>query len=325
MVLVSTLSIPRVSLELSSSGTELITEHYILADDSWKYDVIPEIYNGKNVADFIDPDIEAKLEALEREEEALAEQGFYASDDEEIVSSTLLVVGIKLTFRSIPRRKNSEMPLPRSTSVNLKSRRSPRKRTSYRTDLSFPERRSLSPYLVLPRVCVMPATTLPLSRNVPHDSWLKRRPNGKLPTNGTRLLTKLPRLQEIWMSTWTMEYPPPHRPELQRANEEVLSTVHPDPIDNLSVWLQGSRILLLSNFENSLSENQTGWQRLQSQIDMYPSRDRNGCWLERERVERRTEDSLVNGVLISSFWCILGSFTTCMACMYTLRCAQGLA
>jgi hypothetical protein len=190
------------------------------------------------------------------------------------------------------------MPLPRSTSVNLKSRRSLRKRTSCRTDPSFPERRSLSPYLVLPKVCVMPATTLPLSRSVPHDSWLKRRPNGKLPTNGTRLLTKLPRQLEIWMSTWTMEFPPPHQPELQRANEEVLSTVHPDPIDNLSVWLQGNRISLPSNFENSLSENQTGWQRLQSQIDMYPSRDRNGCWLERERVERQTEDSWSMGIYI---------------------------
>lgn len=59
--------------------------HYVLADDSWKYDVMPEFYNGKNVADFVDPDIEAKLEALEREEDALAEQGFYASDEEGMV------------------------------------------------------------------------------------------------------------------------------------------------------------------------------------------------------------------------------------------------
>lgn len=57
----------------------------MLADDSWKYDMMPEFYNGKNVADFIDPDIEAKLEALEREEDGLAEQGFYASDPEEMV------------------------------------------------------------------------------------------------------------------------------------------------------------------------------------------------------------------------------------------------
>ena len=53
---------------------------------------MPEIYNGKNIADFIDPDIEAKLEALEREEDALAEQGFYASDEEEIVSWTSAVI-----------------------------------------------------------------------------------------------------------------------------------------------------------------------------------------------------------------------------------------
>lgn len=38
---------------------------------------MPEIMEGKNVADFIDPDIEEKLEALEREEERLAAEGFY--------------------------------------------------------------------------------------------------------------------------------------------------------------------------------------------------------------------------------------------------------
>ena len=46
---------------------------------------MPEFHNGKNVADFVDPDIEAKLDALEREEEALEAQGFYASDEEEMV------------------------------------------------------------------------------------------------------------------------------------------------------------------------------------------------------------------------------------------------
>lgn len=37
--------------------------------DEWKYDVIPEIYNGKNIADYIDVDIEAKLQKLEEEED----------------------------------------------------------------------------------------------------------------------------------------------------------------------------------------------------------------------------------------------------------------
>ncbi|SBT38744.1 nucleolar GTP-binding protein 1, putative [Plasmodium ovale wallikeri] len=36
-----------------------------------KYDVIPEIYNGKNICDFVDVDIEQKLIELEKEEEAL--------------------------------------------------------------------------------------------------------------------------------------------------------------------------------------------------------------------------------------------------------------
>ena len=57
---------------------------YLLKDDSWKYDKIPEISNGKNVADYIDPDIEAKLEALEQEEARLEEKGFYQSEEEDI-------------------------------------------------------------------------------------------------------------------------------------------------------------------------------------------------------------------------------------------------
>ena len=61
-------------------------ENYILANDLWKNDIMPEFYNGKNVADFVDPEIEAKLEALEREEDALEADGFYASDDEEMAS-----------------------------------------------------------------------------------------------------------------------------------------------------------------------------------------------------------------------------------------------
>jgi nucleolar GTP-binding protein len=35
----------------------LCTEHYLLPNADEKYDVIPEIWQGKNIADFIDPDI----------------------------------------------------------------------------------------------------------------------------------------------------------------------------------------------------------------------------------------------------------------------------
>lgn len=44
---------------------------YDLKDESWKFDSIPEIIDGKNIADFVDPDILNKLEDLEKEEEQL--------------------------------------------------------------------------------------------------------------------------------------------------------------------------------------------------------------------------------------------------------------
>lgn len=41
----------------------------MLANDEWKFDSIPEIMDGMNVYDYIDPDILVKLRELEREEE----------------------------------------------------------------------------------------------------------------------------------------------------------------------------------------------------------------------------------------------------------------
>lgn len=46
-------------------------EQYDLKEDEWRFDAIPQILDGKNIADFVDPDIEAKLAALEQEEEQL--------------------------------------------------------------------------------------------------------------------------------------------------------------------------------------------------------------------------------------------------------------
>ncbi|KAG8883749.1 Nucleolar GTP-binding protein 1 [Tulasnella sp. 331] len=58
-----------------------LRKNYLLKNDDWKQDIVPEIWQGKNIADFIDPDIAEKLEALEREEEKLEADGFYDSDD----------------------------------------------------------------------------------------------------------------------------------------------------------------------------------------------------------------------------------------------------
>lgn len=58
-------------------------DKYLLEDDSWKDDKIPETLNGKNVYDFIDPDIEAKMAALEEEEARLEAEGYYDNAEEE--------------------------------------------------------------------------------------------------------------------------------------------------------------------------------------------------------------------------------------------------
>jgi len=55
-------------------------EHFMLADDAWKYDNVPEIINGMNIADYIDPDIERKLLELEREQDEM-----FNMNDEEMI------------------------------------------------------------------------------------------------------------------------------------------------------------------------------------------------------------------------------------------------
>lgn len=55
---------------------------WMLKNPDWKYDAVPEIFDGKNVYDYVDPDIDAKLAALEEEEERLEQEGYYDSDEE---------------------------------------------------------------------------------------------------------------------------------------------------------------------------------------------------------------------------------------------------
>lgn len=47
---------------------------YKLQNPDWNHDVIPEIINGHNIADFVDPDVEAKLLELDMEEDEQAEE-----------------------------------------------------------------------------------------------------------------------------------------------------------------------------------------------------------------------------------------------------------
>ncbi|KAG9394844.1 Nucleolar GTP-binding protein 1 [Carpediemonas membranifera] len=62
-------------------------EHKLLPAE-WRDDIIPEFLDGKNVADFIDPDIAEKLAALEEEEDRMIEEATAAAalDEEDPVA-----------------------------------------------------------------------------------------------------------------------------------------------------------------------------------------------------------------------------------------------
>merc|ERR1712147_78382 len=71
-----------IELEQGDDYIVDLKKNYDLPDDQ-KYDIIPETWQGHNIADFIDPDIMEKLEALEKEEEARERAGFYQSEESE--------------------------------------------------------------------------------------------------------------------------------------------------------------------------------------------------------------------------------------------------
>lgn len=78
-------------LENESGGAGVysasLKKNYILANDEWKEDILPEILDGHNVYDFIDPDILQRLEQLEQEEgirHAEGEDEDFEMDGEEL-------------------------------------------------------------------------------------------------------------------------------------------------------------------------------------------------------------------------------------------------
>ena len=109
-----------------------LRKDYQLDDDSWKYDIMPEIFNGKNVADFIDPEIDERLAELEREEDELetkwaetkAEADMEAEPDMDDEEKALLaeVRGRRKELVETHRRKksagNNAPTLPRTVSAS---------------------------------------------------------------------------------------------------------------------------------------------------------------------------------------------------------------
>nr|KAG5700521.1 hypothetical protein BaRGS_025233 [Batillaria attramentaria] len=71
-----------IELEEGDDYTLDLRKTWDLKNPDEKYDVLPEVWMGKNVADFIDPDIMQKLEELEKEEALREQAGLYDEDEE---------------------------------------------------------------------------------------------------------------------------------------------------------------------------------------------------------------------------------------------------
>lgn len=77
---------------------------YDLRKSEWKYDIMPEIVDGKNIADFIDPDIMEKVRQLELEEEA-REAVRDVTNDEEVGGYRFVTDDEKELVRKIKDKK----------------------------------------------------------------------------------------------------------------------------------------------------------------------------------------------------------------------------
>ena len=71
-----------IELELGDDYVLDLQKNFDIPEDQ-KYDVVPEHWNGHNIADYVDPDIMEKLEALEKEEELREKAGVYDSEESE--------------------------------------------------------------------------------------------------------------------------------------------------------------------------------------------------------------------------------------------------
>jgi len=87
-------------------------EQYDLKDPDWRFDAIPQFLDGKNIMDYIDPEIDAKLEALEQEEEQLladAEAAAMGEEEESVLDSEEEAAVEAIRERKILARKMSHV------------------------------------------------------------------------------------------------------------------------------------------------------------------------------------------------------------------------
>ncbi|XP_067871070.1 nucleolar GTP-binding protein 1 [Heterodontus francisci] len=110
-----------LELEMGDDYVLDLQKYWDLMNESEKQDLIPELWEGHNIADYIDPEIMKKLEQLEKEEELKQAAGEYDSDseseDEEMRDIRQLAIQIRekkkmriLMSREKQTKKGPKMP-----------------------------------------------------------------------------------------------------------------------------------------------------------------------------------------------------------------------
>ena len=104
-----------------------------------KYDVVPELWEGHNIADYVDPEIMKKLEELEEEEEKRQQDGYYdvefSEDDEEMAEIRVMADEIRERKALM---KNESFMVKSSTKPKMgrQSRKRERSVSSLRGDMN---------------------------------------------------------------------------------------------------------------------------------------------------------------------------------------------
>ncbi|VDK81845.1 unnamed protein product [Litomosoides sigmodontis] len=70
----------QIELEMQDEYILDLKKHYLLKSDEEKYDAVPEIWEGHNIADFVASNIQDMLESIRKEEEAKIQAGYYDED-----------------------------------------------------------------------------------------------------------------------------------------------------------------------------------------------------------------------------------------------------
>lgn len=77
-----------------------LQKHYTDIPEEERYDIIPEIWEGHNVADYIDPEIFEKLAELEKDEEIREETGMYVVPKIEYDETMMEIKRLALEIRN---------------------------------------------------------------------------------------------------------------------------------------------------------------------------------------------------------------------------------